>query len=169
MKGQAPPRLRAPFLYSAGDHPESFVPAQCSYPFVRPARLTALFALARAWSNGLRQIWPVGAAARSERAAQTRPFGHEQHQRPVQTVDPADRAAETAVLPRFHAEISRTPSECVPSPIATASFTPRTSLCRRSPRPSERHFIATQARRSRAVSRPSGAPSQAKMRSFPMP
>jgi predicted small lipoprotein YifL len=44
MKGQAPPRLRAPFLYSADDHPESFVPAQCSYSFVRPARLTALFA-----------------------------------------------------------------------------------------------------------------------------
>ena len=54
-----------------------------------------------------------------------------QHERPVQAVDPADRAAEAAVLPRFPAEIS-SPRECVPSPIATAFFTPRTSLWRRS-------------------------------------
>jgi predicted small lipoprotein YifL len=44
-EGQAPPRLRLPFLYSAGDHPESFVAAQFPYRFIRPARLTAFIAL----------------------------------------------------------------------------------------------------------------------------
>jgi predicted small lipoprotein YifL len=40
-----PPRLRASFLYSGGDHPESFVAAQFSCRFVRPARLKSLAVL----------------------------------------------------------------------------------------------------------------------------
>jgi predicted small lipoprotein YifL len=45
MKGPTPLRLRRPFLYSADDHPESFVAAKSSYRFVKPARLTAIIAL----------------------------------------------------------------------------------------------------------------------------
>jgi predicted small lipoprotein YifL len=45
LRGPAPPRLRPSFLYSAGDHPESFVAAQLSYRFVRRARLKTFAAL----------------------------------------------------------------------------------------------------------------------------
>ena len=40
--GQAPPRLRARFLYSAGDYPESFVAIALSHLFARRGRLLAL-------------------------------------------------------------------------------------------------------------------------------
>ena len=43
--GQAPPRLCASFLYSAGDHPESFVAFAMSYLFARRGRLLALAVL----------------------------------------------------------------------------------------------------------------------------
>jgi predicted small lipoprotein YifL len=39
VKAQPTPRLRPPFLYSAGDHPESFVAAHFSYRFGKCARL----------------------------------------------------------------------------------------------------------------------------------
>ena len=63
----------------------------------------------RAVSRRLRQIWPAGASPGSQCTAQTGPSKLERQQpgRPEQAVDPADRAAETALLPRFPAEISR--------------------------------------------------------------
>ena len=89
--------------------------AQFSYRFGKRARLKTLAVLLALVSRGLRPIWAIGAAARPQRAAKTRQLEPRQHERrPVQAVDPADRAAEAAVLPRFPAEISLTPRECAP-------------------------------------------------------
>src|SRR6185437_9051733 len=61
---------------------------------------------ARALPGGLRQIWPVGAPARSKCAAQTCGVESGEHERPGEAEDPADHPAKAAVLSRFSAEIS---------------------------------------------------------------
>src|SRR6202041_3150489 len=115
-----------------------------------PGPLDDARSAACAWSCGLRPLWAVGASARPKCAAKAGQLERFER-RPVQAVDPADRGAEAAVLPRFPAEISLTPRQCLPSPIATAFFTPRTSLWQRSRKPSGHPSIAIQAPRLPAV------------------